>query len=377
MKLAPALLEQWLRDYYFEAKFDIGSSGVENFSLGELRERLHISQRELDGVVFCDSPTLGDSKLREAIAKRWATGRVERVMTAHGSSEAIYLILNSLLHKDDEVVVLDPIYYAFAAFVEGIGCRVVRWPIRFEEGFTPDVDDLNRLVSPRTKMIIVNFPHNPTGATATVQQQNAMIRIASKAGCYLLWDSAFGALTYEQPSLPEIGDYYDRAISIGTLSKAYGLPGLRVGWGIAPPEVLQKCTHLRDYTTLYLSPLIELIATRAIQNAERLVSMRLEQARANREILTQWVNEHEDVVRWVRPAGGVSCFLRLSGVRDVPEMCRSLAREAGVLLVPGNCVGFPQFVRLGFGGPTRDLESALTLFSKHLHDQIRPAYIGS
>lgn len=119
-------------------------------------------------------------------------------------------------------------------------------------------------------MVVVNLPHNPTGATVTPDQQRELIDLCARAGAYLVWDMAFSDLTYDGPPLPDPGLFYERAVSMGTLSKAYGLPGLRLGWCLAPPEVLERFIRIRDYLTLHLSPLVEMIAERAIRGGDLL-----------------------------------------------------------------------------------------------------------
>ncbi len=361
--LPPALLEDWMRDYYFATDIDIGSSGVADYSLRQLRSTLGIAQEDLDRVVFHDSRSLGAPGLRRAVAERWAVGAVERVIVTHGATEANFLIMQALLGRGDEVLVLDPLYQQLYAIAEAIGCRIARLPLRFADGFAPDLDAARELVGPRTRMIVVNFPHNPTGATVTPEQQDELIDIAARAGAYLVWDRAFAELTYDAAPLPDPGATYERAISIGTLSKAYGLPGLRLGWCLAAPEVLRRCIRVRDYLTLHLSPLVELIATRAVEKADLLLAPRRRQARRNRRMLARWVAEQDGRVEWVLPAAGVCAFPRLGQVGDVDGFCRRLAEEQRVLLVPGTCFGQPRHVRLGFGGPPRRLEEGLSRLS--------------
>src|SRR5262249_40499766 len=167
MEFAPALLEQWMRQYYFDTEIDIGSSGVESFSMSELRGLLDLSQGDLDQVTFDDSRTLGGPGLREAIGDQWANGDPDRVMATHGSSEGIFLAMNALLQPGDEVITVSPSYQQLFAIAESNGCKLKYWNLDFERGFVPDVERLRRLITRRTRMLVVNFPHNPTGATLT------------------------------------------------------------------------------------------------------------------------------------------------------------------------------------------------------------------
>ena len=369
MQIAPALLEFWLREYYFSTTIDLGCSGVQNFSMGELRELLGFTQADLDAVVFNDSQSLGEPGIRGAIARRWADGDYDRVMTTHGSSEGMYLMMHALLRAGDEVICLEPVYQPLSAIAESIGCRVKPWRLRFEHGYVPDMDELRSLITNQTRMVVVNFPHNPTGTTITLEQQNELIDAVERVGAYLVWDSAFAELTYEEPPLPDPGLRYERTITLGTLSKAYGLPGLRVGWCLAPPDTLQRCIHIRDYITLYMSPLVELVGRHAIEKGDLLLDIRYKQARWNRDLLSEWVDENSEFVEWVRPKGGVSSFIRLPDIPDVEMFCHQLAQERKVLLVPGNCFNHPSHVRLGFGCATSDLEEGLEHVSQLLQEQ--------
>ncbi len=370
MKLERALLEEWMRKYYFEVDYDIGSSGVEDYSMAEVRAMLGIRHEDVDAVVFHDSQTLGGATARQALANRSAGGDAERVMITHGSTEANFLVMTALLSAGDEVIVLDPFYQQLYAIALGVGCELRRWQLRFEQGFRPDFDELRALLTPRTKMIVVNFPHNPTGVTLSRGEQQELIAAAAGVGAYLVWDGAFADLTYETPPLPDPTAEYERAISMGTMSKAFGLPGLRVGWCVAAPEVLAIFAHLRDYTLLHLSPLVELIAGRVFENAELLVGRRREQARGSRQIVATWVEANADLVEWVPPMGGVCCFPRLRPEIDVEEFCRRLAEEHRVLLVPGICFKAPRHVRLGFGGSRSGLEQGLERFAKVLRGEV-------
>ena len=372
MNITRAHLEDWMRAYYFSADIDIGSSGVQNFSMAELRDLVGFSLEDFDRVVFDDSPSCGKQSLRQAIADKWGDGNPEKVLTTHGSSEVIFLIMNALLEAGDEVVVLNPCYHALRNIAESIGCQLREWNLRFEDQFVPDIKEAKKLINPKTRMVVVNFPHNPTGATLTAAQQKELIDAVSEVNAYLVWDAAFAELVYESVPLPDPVLTYERAISLGTLSKAYGLAGLRVGWCLAAPELLERFVHWRDYTTLYLSPLIEAVAERAMEKADSLRDLRMTRARLNLEILAHWIGEHRHFVEWVRPKGGVTAFVKMHGVDDIEEFCHRLGREHGVLLVPGSCFNTPAYARFGFGGPTADLEEGLARVSLQLNADTAP-----
>jgi capreomycidine synthase len=365
-KIPPALLECWMREYYFNTNIDIGSSGVESFCLADIRQLTGLTQKELDSVVFNDSSSFGGFELRREIASRWGNGNPEQVMVTHGSSEAIYLAMSTLLNPNDEVVVLDPCYQQLYSIAESIGCKLKIWRLRPEHNFVPDVQEAKSLITPNTRMVVVNFPHNPTGASLTLKEQQELINAVAEVGAYLVWDAAFADLVYKGSPLPPPNLQYEGSISLGTLSKAYGLPGLRFGWCIAASDILERFVYRRDYITLHLSPLVELIAHRVIQNINKFLNIRLHQAHTNLRILSEWIEQHKEFVDWVYPQGGVCGFLHMHTISNAEAFCDYLGKTYGVLLVPGNCFNHEKYVRLGFGTSTSDLSEGLSRLSKAL-----------
>ncbi|MGH3761084.1 capreomycidine synthase [Actinophytocola sp.] len=360
MHVDVALLEEWMRRYYFDTDIDIGSSGAGTFSFEQVRRLTGLTLEDLDRVRFDDSQTLGGFGVRAAVAERSTGGDLDRVMVTHGSSEANFLVMHALLEPGDEVVVLDPAYQQLHGICTAIGCRLRRWRLRPEDGFAPDLAALRHLVTERTRMVVVNFPHNPTGVSLHPEQQRELVEIVAGSQAYLVWDAAFAEITYDAPPLPP-PDFYPRAVTLGTLSKNYGLPGLRVGWCLAAPEVLSRCVRMRDYVSLHLSPLVELIAQRVIAEADRFVANRRELAATNLDVLEKWVADHDPGARMTRPAGGVCAFVEFPAAADLAETCRGLAERQRVLLIPGRCFGpaYDHYARLGFGGPSDELETGL------------------
>jgi aspartate/methionine/tyrosine aminotransferase len=304
MRLAPVLLEEWMRLYYFSAEIDIGSSGVENFSIADLRRLLGFGLDEIDRLVLRDSDSLGGAGIRRALAERFLGGQVERVLVTHGSSEGIYLILSTLLSAGDEVVVLDPCYPQHFGIAEALGCRLVRWPLRFERGFRPDLDEMRDLVRPGTKMVLVNFPNNPTGATLRPDELDELVRRVEEVGALLVWDGAFTELSW----------WPRRRSTAATASSGCGAS--------------RRCATARS------SP--------------------------------PGAPKQEGRIARVPPEGGVTAFARLPQVGDVEAFCHRLAHEEKVLLIPGACFGGPRHVRLGFGDATAAFEQGLGRLSRAL-----------
>lgn len=361
MDVPIAKLEEWMRRYYHAVDHDVGSSGVRDLTVAELATLAEIDLTELADMVLRDSESFGGQALRAALAERWTDGDIAPVMVTHGSSEAIYLVMHLVPEPGDEIVVLDPAYQQLYDIAAWRGCRVTRWPLRPENGFRPDFAELRQIVGGRPRMIVVNFPHNPTGVTITPAEQDELVAIAEENGSWLVWDNAFGEMTYRAPPLPLPLSRYERCVCFGTLSKSYGLAGLRVGWCLAPPPLLERMGELRDYIALYVSPVLEFFAEHAVRKADRIVAHQRRHAERNRRTLLEW-SASSDLVRVVPPDGGVSAFVEFPRTVNVREMCRVLAEEHRVLLVPGDCFGerFGAFARLGFGGTADELKAGLT-----------------
>lgn len=361
--LEPAPLEDWLRERYFRASADISSSGVEPYTWGDIESLLELDPRELSDLSFRDNPSAGSEELRSLVAQRYGVADPSRIIVASGSTEAQLLVLAGTLHVGDEVVVIEPAYHSLISTVRALGCRVTRWRLRPEDGFRPDLDELRRLVTSRTRMILVNFPHNPTGVTLTPDEQRELVGIAAQYGCHLFWDGAFEDLVFDAPPLPPASVLDERALSFGTMSKSFGLPGLRVGWGIVPPDVVRAAVSVRDYTSLASSSLVEFVATRALRGAHRLVGPRLRTAANNRGMLHEWLDLHQRFISCPRDGAGVVVFPALTRVSETRRFCDRLMREHQVLLVPGECFQMPGHIRLGFGGDPVALRKGLESLS--------------
>lgn len=368
MRLPAAPLEDWLRERYFTAEIDISSSGVQPYTMAELRAVTGLRYADLDALEFTDGYSVGSLAVREAIARRWGDGDAGRVLTSNGSSEAISLVLAGLLSPGDEVVVVRPGYHLLIEFALSLGCTPKVWRLDPGRDWRPSLDELDELVTPRTRAIIMNFPHNPTGTGILGPELRRVVEIAGRAGAYLLSDAAFADLVPDDNRLPHVATLYDRGIDFGTFSKAFGLPGLRFGWCLAPPEVIEGCVRIRDYTTLHVAPIVELLALGVIEHADAFVRPRLRQATRNLEMLEKWVAGNAGRVEMAPVLGGVAAFPRLTGVGSADAFCERLFRDRGVLVVPGSCFGAPEHVRIGYGGPAAELAAGLDRLAQALSE---------
>lgn len=361
MRFAP--LEDWYRDRYFADVVDISGSGVYDYSHKQLREMTDWSLESLDDLVFHDNPTFGDLANREIIANRWGTGDSSRVVTCNGSNESLALIMNAALEVGDEVVSLFPCYHCHDRIAEHLGCTVKYWKLNPDEQFRPDFEQLSALVTAKTKMVVVNFPHNPTGTHLTQAELTQLVDIVSAVDAYLVWDAAFEDLQFDN-KLPSPLNMYPKCIASGTFSKAYGFPGMRFGWCIIPECLDRGAQIYKDYTNLYVSPIVEAMAHRVLSHIDKFYLPRLDEVSTNRQIVIEWLNKHQQHFDFqepsaVSPKGGVTCFPRYKGAMSSQQLCEYLFEKHDLLLVPGECFELEDHVRIGFGVPTERLVKGL------------------
>lgn len=368
MQFSKVPLEEWMREFYFDTELDLGSSGFRPYSFEEVKKIAHISDEDLNAVVFDDSETLGALSLRRAIAERWGNGDPECVMVSSGSNDVSFLVMTGLLRAGDEVVTTSPIYHTHDKIAETLGCHIKRYDLRWEDGFEVDMDAFTALITPQTRMVVVNFPHNPTGTSITPAQLQQLIDACAEADAFLVWDAALAELVFEGEPLPAPFPAYEKALVIGTMSKAYAMPGIRVGWCLGRPEYFEKCILWKDFTSLYVSPWIEMVAQKAIEHADSLRDGRMAEAAANLHTLETWMNDMAGYAAWRKPRGGVTAFIHLPQVTRSDVFCKSLATEKGVMLVPGTAFKHPQHVRLGIASPPDEFSQGLSRLAAHLRE---------
>jgi aspartate/methionine/tyrosine aminotransferase len=356
---APAELENWYRENYFNNDIDISGSGVENYTFGHMRQVANVDFSALDGLKMSDAPTLGCLNIRSLLASRFADGNADKVIVTSGGNEALQLIARSILKSGDKIVTLGPCYHCHDMIAASIGCEVSKWNLSFAQNFALNLKDLDAVVTPDTKAIFLNFPHNPTGASISQSMLDDIVELARQNDIILVWDAVFSKLVYETDELIDPILNYEKAISIGTFSKAYGAPGLRFGWIISNCDIAQSCARQKDYSNLYVPALLEFIAAKMLENLDAFAKPRLEQAKVNRALVDSWVKQNQTLFNWVRPIGGVCSLLQLPQGTDDYAFCEGLLDAHGVLLVPGSCFAMPGFARLGFGGNTQKLKDGL------------------
>ena len=354
-------LERYFARWEFAVRHQLSASDVEPWSLSELLQIADDDSRsrwEKLGLGYTESAGL--PALRQEIAGRYRNIAPEHVLVFSGAEEGILLAMLASLEPEHEAIVVTPAYQSLHAVPAAIGSGVVRVPLRMEDGWRLDPEDIARARTPKTRMIVVNFPHNPTGAHIDLVAQRRLVEIADEAGAILFSDEVYRGLEYREPDrLPAAADLSPNAISLGVMSKAYAMAGLRIGWlATRNTRFLDRVARLKDYTTICNSAPSEVLALMALRAAELVLARSRNIVAANLVELGRFLDAHGDLVQCAPPRAGSVAFPRFTRL-DAAEISERLATSGTALLMPGAVFGAdPRHFRLGLG--RRGLADGLT-----------------
>jgi aspartate/methionine/tyrosine aminotransferase len=366
VEIEPFAIERYYERFEFSTELMLSSSDCESLSVSELLELEPDAQRRLHELRLGYTETPGSPELRAAVAGLYEHVDPEDVLTLAAAEEGIFVTYHALLRPGDHVVVEAPCYGSAIEVARSTGAEVSLWLRRHEDGWAHDVDALERMLRPETKLIYVNTPHNPTGTQMSGAAFERLVEVARERSIVVLCDEVYRGLEHDPADrLPAAYDAYARAISLGTVSKAYGLPGLRTGWLVSRDrELLRRITDMKLYTTICSSAPSELLVALALRHADRLVRRSRELVLSNLPLLDGFIERRSDLFDWVRPTAGPIGFPRVAGSEDVQLWCEETAERAGVLLLPGSVYEQPRHVRFGFG--RRNLPQALERLDSYL-----------
>ncbi len=366
MQLSPFKLERYFNEREFKARYLLCASNCEPLKLKEL---LSMADREAmklwDELGLGYTESAGHPLLRQEIAGLYRTIKPEDVLVA-APEECIFLALNTILKRGDHVVVTYPAYQSLYEIAVSLGCKVSRWePRQTDDGWKFDVGQLKKLAGKKTRLIVVNFPHNPTGVLPTKDEFGELVRIAKASGAILFSDEMYRYLEHDKADRLEAAcDLYDNAISLCGLSKSFSLAGLRLGWlATHNKEVLDSCAVMKDYTTICNGAASEVLGIMGLRAREKIIGQNLALIKTNLKILDDFMARHDALFSWSRPKAGPIAFPGLKGKMKVTDFCDRLYREKGVLLLPAHVYDFPcNNFRIAFG--RKDMPGALKVLEE-------------
>ncbi len=348
----PFLLERYFARHEFTAPYLLSSSDCDGWPMSELLALADEPARALwDGLTLGYTESRGLPLLRREIASLYEGVDPEQVFVA-APQELILLAMDALLQKGDHVVCTFPGYQSLYELASAKGCVVDRWEPREDEGWRFDVAELEKLLRPDTKLVIVNFPHNPTGALPAEKDFRRVAELVASRGIALFSDEMYRFLELDpRDRLPSACELSDRALTLCGMSKAFGLAGLRVGWLIVKDRaVYERLAELKDYTTICAAAPSEVLALVGLRARETLLARHRARLMRNLGLLDGFFARQRRSFGWTRPKAGTIGFASFLRPEPVDEFCERLVREAGVLLLPSTVYEYAApHVRFGFG----------------------------
>jgi aspartate/methionine/tyrosine aminotransferase len=353
VQLRPFEIERFYERWEFRATLMLSSSDCESLTVADLLALEPDAEERLRRLRLGYTEVPGSPELRDAISAQYARTEAGDVVALAAAEEGIFTSYHALLAPGDHAVVESPCYGSALEVARSTGADVSLWQRRHEDGWAYDVDELERLLRPQTRLLYVNSPHNPTGSHMTEDVQRRIVELARERELVLFSDEVYRGLEHDiSRRLPAACDLYERAISLGTVSKAHGLPGLRIGWlACRSPELRARITDVKLYTTICSSAPSELLVALALRHASTLVERNRLLVLGNLPLVDAFIERRRDLFSWARPSAGPTGFPRLTLERgsDVHAWCEQVAAESGVLLLPGTVYDVPDHVRVGFG----------------------------
>jgi aspartate/methionine/tyrosine aminotransferase len=351
MQITPFRIEEYMGKHEFAAKYLLSSSDAESQSIEEL---LSLEPGAHDAFLkhwcgYTESP--GAPWLREVLATIYSKIHADQLVVVSAAEEAIFLFYHALLTPNDHAIVETPCYESALTVPRSTGATVNEWRRTAQNGWAHDLAAFESLIRPNTRAIYINTPHNPTGLLMRPEIFRSVLELAARHGIYVFCDEVYRELEHDPSTrLPAACDLYDRAISLGSVSKTYGLPGLRLGWLASHDSAfLQKIVSLKHYTTICASAPSEFLTALAFRHRQKFIDRNLQIVLRNLRRLSSFFERHTPLFSWTPPNASTIGFARLLPAQDVQAFCDELVQQAGVLLLPGTVYDEPGHVRFGYG----------------------------
>jgi aspartate/methionine/tyrosine aminotransferase len=371
MKLEPFALERYFARHEFNVQYNLCASDCETLSVGELLAMEPGAEADLKALHLGYTETAGDPALRRQIAGLYQGIEAADVLVFAGAEEAIFIFMNAVLQAGDRLLVHSPCYQSLASVAAANNVRVTRWEAGAERGWEPDPVFLEGEAGAAARALVMNFPHNPSGYLPGRDFFQRVLDHAAARDWLVFSDEVYRFLEYEPTHrLPAACEIYENAVSLGVMSKAFGLAGLRLGWVACRNRgLLGAMAAFKDYTTICTAAPSEFLATLALRRRREILARNLGIIRGNLRLLDDFFARHEGHFSWQRPRAGPIAFPAVRFAPASDDFCADLLQKKGVLLLPGRLFGAaPRQFRVGFG--RRDFAEGLSEFSDYLRENL-------
>jgi len=371
MKIRDFGVEIWMNRYENNCEWNIAETCVESLTIAELLEMAGKTETilsELLPMKLTYGAIEGSERLRRLVAELYEKQRMENVVITHGAIGANALVHETLVERGDRVISVLPTYQQHYSIPESYGADVQILKLTEKNDFLPDLEELKRLATPGTKLIVLNNPNNPTGSLMDRAYLEKIVQIARACGAWILCDEVYRGTDQEGDGMTaSIADLYEKGISTGSMSKTYSLAGLRLGWIVAPVELLHAVSIHRDYNTISVGMLDDHFAAIALENRDKILARSQAITRTNLAVLSAWV-ENEPLISWTKPKSGTTALLKYDLPISSEEFCLQLLERTGVMLTPGSAMDMEGYVRVGFTNNGTTLQEGLKRISVFLKD---------
>lgn len=367
MKINDFKLEVYFNKYEFTAPYLLCQSDYESMKIKDLLGLEPGADEKFMNHWLGYTEVEGNPLLREEIAKLYSNINADGILVHVGAQEAIFNFLNVLLEPGDHVICQFPVYQSLYEVAHAIGCEIDKWEItQAENGWSLDPDELKRLVKPNTKLIAINSPNNPTGYMLSLEEMKAVKEIAVKNDIYIFSDEVYKGLEHGCESVPWFSELYDKAVSLGVMSKAYGLSGLRIGWiATQNKELYDKMVRFKQYLTICSSAPSEFLAMIALKHNKSILEKNLSVIKAHLEVADSFFMKYLDLFKNNRPKAGPIAFHWMNISQSIDDFCEELVSKKGVLLLPARIYDYEgNYFRMGYG--RKNFRECLAIFDEYL-----------
>ncbi len=362
-------VEIWMNEWETKCDLNLAETCVHSLTIAELLALAGRNIADLSDLLprqMTYGAIEGSDRLRDAIAALYTTQTRANITVTHGAAGANSLVHHAMVSAGDRVITTVPTYQQHTAIPASLGADVIPLPLRRENGFLPDLAELRALCTPGTRLIAMTNPNNPTGALMDRAMLQGVADIAREAGAWVLCDEVYrGTDQHGSGTTPSIADIFERGISTGSMSKAYSLAGLRLGWVAAPTEVIHAVSIHRDYNTISVGQLDDHFATIALENSAKVLVRSQRITRENLAILSDWV-DGEPLITWVKPRSGTTALLKYALDMPSRDFCLAVLQETGVMFTPGSVMEMEGYVRIGYANAQPILREGLSRVSAFL-----------
>ncbi|MEO8368796.1 MAG: aminotransferase class I/II-fold pyridoxal phosphate-dependent enzyme [Candidatus Solibacter sp.] len=375
MKIERFEMERMQSTWENVVEMDLSESGIRPVTLRELGE-MGLDLDALLDMPLGYSQSNGTLGLREQLTLQYPGATVEQVEVTNGTSEANYLLALALLRPGDEVALEVPNYMQYGGVPQSLGAKVNHFRLRIDEGWEPDWEEFERAVNSRTRLVYLSHPNNPSGSVLSPDAMRRIVARCEEVGAYLLADEVYLGAEIDRPLTPSFWGLSERVIVTSGLSKAYGIPGVRIGWIVGPASVVSECWSQHDYITIGPNKISDAVARIAVQpeNREKLYARTRAILRQNLPMMREWAAGFGDFLTFREPQAGALCLMRYQSPTPSYELCERIRVRQSVLIVPGAHLGLEGYLRVWLGGKPEFLSEGLRRIAIELTAEMRSAH---